>query len=164
MIIFVFIILKVSIEKMIKRILTSILLLVVLTLSVHPIITLHFCNGDLHSYTVLSKSETNACCVLSNLTETNNFDTHSTNLLESSESCCSFQNVEIITDNFILEHTNTTIQKPFSFSYLPVSGVLDYLINLFTPDAIIKSNNPISPIGLYSTTLRFLSYICVYRL
>ena len=149
---------------MTKRVLTSMLLLVVLTLSVHPIITLHFCNGDLHSYTVVSKSETNACCVLSNITENNNLDTHSTNLIESSESCCSFQKVEIITDNFTVDLTNTTIQEPTTFSYFQMSAVLNYLINLFTHETILISNNPISTIGLYSTTLRFLSYICVYRL
>ena len=147
-----------------KRILISILILLVFTLSVHPIITLHFCNGDLHSFTMVSKSEANVCCALSDITENNNFNTYSTNLIESSESCCSFQKVEIITDNFTVEHTNTTIQEPTTFSYFQMSAVLNYLINLFTPDAIIKSNNPISPIGLYSTTLRFLSYICVYRL
>ena len=147
-----------------KRILTCILVLLVFTLSVHPILTLHFCQGELHSFTVVSKSEANACCVLSDITENNNIDNQSTNLIESSDSCCSFQKVEIITDNFTLEHTNTTIQKPSTFSYFQMSAVLNYLINLFTPDAIIKNNNPISPIGLYSTTLRFLSYICVYRL
>ena len=147
-----------------KRILTSILVLLVLTLSVHPILTLHFCQGELYSFTMNATNKADACCISSDVPESNKFNTLTTNLIESSESCCSFQNVEIITDNFIVEHTNTTIQKPFSFSYLPVSGILNYLINLFTPDAIIKSNNPISPIGLYSTTLRFLSYICVYRL
>lgn len=147
-----------------KRILTSILLLVVLTLSVHPIITLHFCKGDLHSLTVVSKNEANACCISSDITENNNFDTLSNNLTVSSESCCSSKKMEIITDNFILEHTNTTIQKPSTFSYFQLSAQLNYLINLFTPETILKSNNPLSPPGLYSTTLRFLSYICVYRL
>lgn len=149
---------------MIKRVLTSILLLVVLTLSVHPIITLHFCKGDLHSFTMVSKSESNACCVLSDITGNNNFGTQSTNLTESSESCCSFQKVEIITDNFILEHTDSTIQKPYTFSYLHMSVILNYLNNLLTTETLGKRNNYISPPGLYSTTLRFLSYICVYRL
>ncbi len=121
---------------MMKRILTSLLVLLVLTISVHPIIAMHFCNGDLHSFSLVSKSET----------------------------CCTFENVEIITDNFTVEHTNTTVQKPNTFTLIHASVILDYLINLFTPDAIIKSSHPISPIGLRSTTLKFLSYICVYRL
>lgn len=147
-----------------KRLLSFILLLFVLTVSVHPIITLHFCKGDLHSFTVMAKNEANACCVSSDRNENSNFDILSINLTESSESCCSFQKVEIITDNFTLEHTNTTIQKPFAFSYIPMAALIDYLINLFTPEAIIESNNHISPNGWYNTTLKFLSYICVYRL
>lgn len=147
-----------------KRNLTSILVLLVLTLSVHPIISMHFCNGDLHSLTLASKSEANACCVLSDISINNNFDKITSNLIDSSESCCSFKNVEIITDNFTIEQNNTTIQNPITFNYIHASAILDYLINLFTPDAIIKSSHPISPIGLRSTTLKFLSYICVYRL
>ena len=147
-----------------KRILTSLLLVLVLTMSVHPIITLHFCNGDLHSFTMGAANEATACCILSDVAENNHFDTLSTNLTESSDSCCSFQNVEIITDNFTVDQTNTTIQKPVTFTFIHASAILDYLINLFTPEAIIKSSHPISPIGLRSTTLKFLSYICVYRL
>lgn len=147
-----------------KRISTSILLLLVLTLSVHPIIAMHFCNGDLHSFTLVANNEADVCCVSSDISVSNNFDTLSTNFIDSSESCCSFKNVEIITDNFILEQTNTTIQKPITFSYLQASAILDYLINLFTPDAIIKSYNPVSHTGLHTSTLKFLSYICVYRL
>lgn len=147
-----------------KRISTSILLLLVLTLSVHPIIAMHFCNNEFHSFTLVANNEADACCVSSDISVNNNFDTLSTNFIDSSESCCSFQNVEIITDNFTLEQTNTKIQKPITFSYLQASAILDYLINLFTSDAIIKSYNPISPIGLHSTTLKLLSYICVYRL
>ncbi|MDD2475248.1 MAG: hypothetical protein PHI32_04950 [Dysgonamonadaceae bacterium] len=147
-----------------KRVLTSILVLFVLTLSVHPILSLHFCKGELYSFTLNTKNETNACCSSSFTNENNNFDTLSINLTESYESCCSFQKVEIVTDNFTLERTNTTIQEPFSFSSFPMSAVVDYLINLFTPDTIIKNNNHISPSGWYYTTLKFLSYICVYRL
>lgn len=147
-----------------KRLLSFILLLFVLTVSVHPIITLHFCQGDLHSFTVIANNEVNACCISSDTNENSNFDILSINLTESSESCCSFQKVEIITDNFTLEHANTTIQKPIAFSYIPVAALIDYLINLFTPDAIIESNNHTSPTGWYNTTLKFLSYICVYRL
>ena len=149
---------------MTKRILTSILVLLVLTLSMHPVLTLHFCKGALHSFSMNATNETNACCISSDVTENNIFDSLTTNLTESSDGCCKFQNVEVITDNFTVEHTNTTIQKPYTYSYFQISAVLNYLINLFTPDTLVKSDNPISPIGLYSTTLRFLSYICVYRL
>lgn len=147
-----------------KRISTSILLLLVLTISVHPIITIHFCNGDLHSFTVVSKNEASACCVSSNISVSENYDTLSTNLIVSSESYCSFQKVEIIGDNFTLDNTNTTIQKPVSITYTSMSAIVNYLINLFTPDGIIKKKNPISPIGLHSNTLKFLSLISVYRL
>ncbi len=149
---------------MIKRISTSVLLLVVLTLSLHPIITLHFCQGDLHSFKVVSKSETKACCVLSDIAENNNLDTQSTNLIESSESCCSFLNVKVITDNFTSEHTTTTIQKPTAFSYFQMSAILNYLINLFSIDTLPVSNNYLTPPVLYNTTLKFLAHICVYRL
>ena len=147
-----------------KRILTSLLLVLVLTLSVHPIITLHFCEGDLHSFTIGATNEASACCITSDVTENNYFDTLTTNLTESSDSCCSFKSVEIITDNFTVEHTNTTIQKPTTYSYFQMSTILDYLINLFSPDTIIESNSFFSTPVLYNTTLKFLAHICVYRL
>ena len=147
-----------------KRISTYILLLLVLTLSVNPILSMHFCQGDWLSFTLVANNEADVGCVTSDISVSNTFDTLTTNFIDSSESCCSFQNVEIITDNFTLEQTNTTIQKPITFSYLQASAILDYLINLFTPDAIVKSYNPVSPTGLHTSTLKFLSYICVYRL
>ncbi len=147
-----------------RRFLVFILLLPVIMLSVHPIVTLHFCNGDLHSFSLTSKSETSTCCLSSDIQEYSSSENHTSNFANSSETCCTIENVEIPTDNFTVEQTNTTIQKPVTFTFIHASAILDYLISLFTPDAIIKSSHPISPIGLRSTTLKFLSYICVYRL
>ena len=140
------------------------LILLVLTFSVHPIITLHFCNGDLHSFSLTSISETNTCCASSTISENITFEKYTNNIINSSETCCTIENVEFLTDNFTVEQTNTTTHKPVTSILIHASAILDYLISLFTSDAIIKSNHPISPIGLRSTTLKFLSYICVYRL
>lgn len=160
------------IDYIMKRILSFIVLLFVLTVSVHPVITLHFCNDDLHSFTVLTSNDVKGCCVSSSsIPVTNNVEVFSFDPLESldyvaesCESCCSYQKIEIATDNFTADQTNTSGQNTIPFSYISLSAIVDYLINLFTPDTLSKSYNPVSHIGLHSSTLKFLSYICVYRL
>lgn len=147
-----------------KRILTYTLLLVVLTLSVHPVITLHFCKGELHSFTVVAQNETSSCFVFSKINSRNGYNTLYTNPSFLSESCCSFKRLELITDSFIIEQNNSPIQKPIVSSFVSLSAILIYLINLPTSGAITKYNNHISPTVFYNTTLKFLSYISVYRL
>ena len=146
-----------------KRILTSILVLLVLTLSVHPILTLHFCQGELHSFTVVTENESNACCVLSNITENNNLDIQSSNFIESSDSCCSYTNLELATDNFIL-NSSKSIQTPNILTSITGWFVINYLINLALPDTIINTNFNFLSYGFYLKTLDFLSLICTYRI
>ena len=146
-----------------KRILTSILLLVVLTLSVHPIFTLHFCQGELHSFTVVSENEANSCCVLSNITENINPDNQLSNLRGSSNSCCSYTSLELVTDNFTL-NSSQSIQTPNILSSIPGWFVINYLINLASPDTIINTNFNLPSYGFYLKTLDFLSLICIYRI
>lgn len=135
-----------------------------LTLSVQPLITLHFCRGELHSFAVGGTDQVNACCITSDSAENSSFDMLSTNFTKSSNSCCSFQRVEIITDDFTVEHTNATIQKPITSLYIQVSAILNNLIDLVASEPLVKNNSPTSFIGLYNNTLKYLSYICVYRL
>lgn len=145
-----------------KRIFTPILLLVMLTLSMHPVITLHYCQGNLHSFSVVATGESNACCVSSNVNESGSLNAVSANVTELSEKCCSFEKLEIVTDNFLLERTNTTVQE--SFSSLDVWAVVNYLVNLYAPQILAKGNNLTPLTGLFKTALKFLSFTCVYRL
>ena len=145
-----------------KRILTSTLILLVLTLSVHPILSMHFCQGELHSFSVNVKSDTNACCS-SSFTNGNSFDILSTDLTESSESCCSTTNLEVVTDNFILKIAEQN-HTPTVSTYLPGWFSSSYLIDLTAPETTLKNNFNFTSQGFYLKTLTFLSLICVYRL
>jgi len=147
-----------------KRILTYTLLLVILTLSVHPVIILHFCKGEMHSFTVVPKNEASSYCVSSDINQYNSFNSLISYPTIFSESCCLYKRLELITDNFILEQNNTPIQKPIVSSFLSLSAILDYLANSPISRAIIKNNSHISSIVFYSTLIKFLSFISVYRL
>ena len=147
----------------VKRILTYILLLLVLTLSVHPVLSMHFCQDDLQSFNIQSLSNNNMCCMPAEAEKTNNVDAPSLSLITTDNSCCSTTNLEVVTDNFT-QNSSQSIQLPTESTYMAGWFAVNYLINLIATDTTTETtfNFPIN--GSYLKTLHFLSLICVYRL
>ena len=146
-----------------KRILTSILLLLVLTFSVHPILTLHFCGDELKSLNIGVMSNNNMCCMPTEIGNNENAIFPTIKLIESENSCCITTNVEVVTDNFIT-NSSQTIESPTDTSLMPGWFIINYLVNLTTPETTVKFNFNFPTEGSYIKTLDFLSLICVYRL
>ena len=122
-----------------KRILTSILLLLVLTFSVHPILTLHFCGDELKSLNIGVMSNNNMCCMPTEIGNNENAIFPTIKLIESENSCCITTNVEVVTDNFIT-NISQTIESPTDTSLMPGWFIINYLVNLTTPETTVKSN------------------------
>ena len=145
-----------------KRILTYILLLLVLTLSVHTILSMHFCLCLLQSFNI-QKLSSNMCCMAAETGENENANILSLNHIESENSCCSTTALEVVTDNFT-PNSSQSIQSPTESTYMPGWFVVNYLINLIASDTTTESNFNFPIYGSFLKTLDFLSLICVYRL
>lgn len=148
-----------------KRILTSILILLVLTLSVHPMFTILFCQGSFQSLSMSKLSKNNTCCVTT--TESGNNDNlkfQIVELLESDNTCCTYTDVMVVTDDFIVDNISQNIQTPTISTFFPAWFVVNYLINLSHKNTILTTNFNIPIYGSNLKTLDFLSLICVYRL
>ena len=146
-----------------KRILTYILLLLVLTLSVHPILSMHFCGDELRSLNLGVLNTDSMCCMPAEAEQNENAKSSLQSLIESDNSCCSTTNLEIVTDNFT-QNNSQSIQAPTESIYMPGWFIINYLINLTAPETTVKSNFNFPTEGSYIKTLDFLSLIGVYRL
>ena len=138
-------------------------MLLVLTLSVHPIISMHFCGDELMSLNLGVKSNNYMCCSFAQAGDNEDAKFPPLKLNESESSCCTITDVEVVTDNFIWNSSHS-IQTPTKSIYMPGWFVVNYLINLTTQDTTIKSNFNFPIYGSFLKTLDFLSLICVYRL
>ena len=147
-----------------KRILSSILLLLVLTFSVHPIITLHFCGDQLKSLNIEVLSNDSMCCMPTETGDNENADLSILKPVESGDSCCTITNVAVVTDNFI-SNSPQSIELPTDTTLMPGWFILNYLVSLIAPDNTSDTNYTYFPAeGSYIKTLDFLSLVCVYRL
>lgn len=158
-----------------KRILTSLLVILVLTLSAHPILTMHFCEGELQSFNIQKLNSNAICCMPAEVGEMENETsptstpsstpplTPSQSIIGSDNSCCLTTNVEVVTDNFTLNSAQS-IQLPTVSTYMPAWFAVNYLINIVAPDATTETTFDFPIYGSSLKTLDFLSLICVYRL
>lgn len=146
-----------------KRILTSMLILLVLTLSVHPAFSMHFCQDELQSFNIQSLSSNSMCCMSGETGDTENLKLLSEFLIESDSSCCSTTSLEVVTDDYT-QNSSQSIQSPTELAYMPAWFVVSYLVDLFATDTTTESSFNFPIYGSYLKTLAFLSLICVYRL
>ena len=146
-----------------KRILTSILLLLVLTFSVHPILTLHFCGDELMSLNIGLLSNDNMCCMPAEMGDNENAKFPLLELTDSQNNYCTITNVEVVTDNFI-SNSGQSIESPTDTSLMPGWFIISCLVNLTTPETTVKSNLNFPIQGFFIKTLDFLSLVCIYRL
>ena len=145
-----------------KRILTNILLLLVLTLSVHPSLSMHFCQGKLQSFNI-QKLSSNMCCMAAERGENENANSLSLNNIESENSCCSTTALEVVTDSFT-QNSSQSIQAPTESTYMAGWFAVNYLINLIATETTTENNFNFPIYGSFLKTQDFLSLICVYRL
>ena len=146
-----------------KRISTSILMLLMLTFSVHPVLSLHFCGDELQSLHIGVLNKSSMCCMLEEIDDSQNARFSTLELGESENCCCTTTNIEVVTDNFT-QNSAQSIDLPTLSTYMPAWFVVNYLFNLTTQDTTTESNFNFPIYGSYLKTLAFLSLICVYRL
>lgn len=146
-----------------KRISTSILLLLMLTFSVHPVLSLHFCGDELQSLNIGVLSKGNMCCMLEEIGEGENLKFPTLELGESENCCCSTTNIEVVTDSFTANNSQS-IELPTEISLIPGWFILNYLVGLIATDTAVNNYTYFPTEGSYIKTLDFLSLVCTYRL
>jgi hypothetical protein len=143
-------------NKVVSRILTVLITIIMAFASVQTTWALHYCGGILRSIT-LAYGNPACCCGDKN---ENNIDHHSSDLQKINESCCSDYFVDIATDNFDI--TNFVIET------------IQHIANLFLlPDNSLKLNEsenfPVSqyifpPGGHAKYNADLLTLICIFRI
>lgn len=146
-----------------KRISTSILMLLMLTFSVHPVLSLHFCGDELQSLHIGVLNKSSMCCMLEEIDDSQNARFSTLEIGESENCCCTTTNIEVVTDNFT-SNNSQSIESPAETSLIPGWFILSYLVNLTTPETTVKSNLNFPIQGFFIKTLDFLSLVCIYRL
>ena len=154
-----------------KRIVSISLTLIMLIAGAHPIVAMHFCNGDLHSvYLAGTDRPTTSCCGnMQGMSQKNSGDktqsrnTQSSTLDGSGANCCDFKQVEISTDNY-----NRQVQQSDQRDIQPCLQVA--WLFLYSPDIPVEPNHltdaqhTFPPGGLNKLNQDLLSYICIYRI
>ena len=146
-----------------RRISTFILLLLMLTFSVHPVLSLHFCGEELMSLNIGVMNNDNTCCMPSEIDDNEHLKFATLEVEESESCCCATTNIEVVTDNFIASNSQS-IESPTESSLMPGWFILSYLVDLTASETAVENYTYSPTEGSYIKTLDFLSLVCIYRL
>lgn len=146
---------------------------VMLLVAIQPVISLHFCKGELHSVDLM-KANLSSCCEIpakesqvlvdfDTLDQPYSNQNHNNSQLTDTE-CCDFEAIKFSTDNY-----QNQIQQPVSLKSLQLIQTLGVaLINtlprqgFFTETGFHAKIFPTTGILLQDVSL--LTYICTYRI
>jgi hypothetical protein len=138
-----------------KKAVSILLLVVLLVAGAHPVVSMHFCGGELYDLGITGNVE-KSCCSSVN-------DTHpaANGFSQSRNSCCDIQKINIATDDFQtgtqLSHTNR-LASPFSYCAEVVSAVRWLPANC----SFVTAAYP--PGGLAILHTDILACICTFRI
>ncbi len=159
-----------------KRIVSIFLLLLMLVVGAHPVLAMHFCEGNLHSVGILDNDIEKSCCDdMANMPQYNepqsccaeNSDATShhkeSGLSKSHEDCCDIQKIKISTDDYQRQERQLNTNH-ILLSFDNVWFTLNYIINSIEPDNTVEVRQTFPPGGLINQHVDLLTYICIYRI
>lgn len=160
-----------------KRIVSIFLLLLMLVVGAHPVLAMHFCEGNLYSVSILNNDIEKPCCAanmesMSQPEETDsccaeNSDGKShqeeSRLSKSHNDCCAIQKIKISTDDYQRQEKQLNIGHVIP-SFDNVWFTLNYILNSIEPDNTIEIRQIFPPGGLTKQHIDLLTYICIYRI
>ncbi|MDR1402796.1 MAG: hypothetical protein LBJ60_03725 [Tannerellaceae bacterium] len=139
-----------------KRVASIFLTLIMLVAGVHPVMTMHFCAGDLYSVHLFSMDRQGRSCCEKTADMPSAY-------AGAKGGCCDFKQVELSTDDFNLEaqHVNPNGVQPLVVCLWPalcsVSGYTE-------PVDMASVRHVFPPGGLRRLNIDRLAYICIYRI
>ena len=146
-----------------KRISAILLLLIMVVSAGQPLFVMHFCNGELHSFSLLQNYDNaNTCC--DDDAAPIHYDSHSCTLDINIDNCCDIQYLKVATDDYQNKTENTSSRilnlLPDYFNVL-ISG-LHKLTDINTNTPGNKTDFPSA--GLFMKDVSIHTYICIYRI
>ncbi|MBN9303004.1 MULTISPECIES: hypothetical protein [Dysgonomonas] len=157
--------------KRFLSVLLSLITLIILVAGAHPVLAMHFCAGDFYSVNLAKPNQTNhSCCdKMKNMSKDNcenepkSDHTSQTSLVEDYNNCCSFNHVQLSTDdyNYQVQQTNLNNTLPF---FINVWFVFYSIFKDFEFDSTVTIKHIFPPGGLSKLNIDLLSYICIYRI
>ena len=143
---------------------TAILLLVITAIfAIRPVIAMHFCDGELHSFNLYPHHEpTGSTCCQSDHTDSVPGAHHA--YAAPWSDCCDNTLLELSTDDF-QNKTGPSISRVVSS---PLAEGTTLFTNLLKP-LVPETDDPPSrqgfpPEGLFLRDIDILTYICIYRI
>lgn len=141
------------------------LLLITGIFAIRPVIAMHYCHGELHSFSLYQqqeKSSTYSCCHSEN-PETSPI-THPS-LTSPWETCCDNALLELATDDYRNNSEPLVLRKTANPT---LDGIPLFAHLLRLPIPKIDNNPPVRqpfpPEGLFLQDIDILTYICIYRI
>ena len=129
-------------------------------IGIHPILSVHFCGGELHSFALLSDSAEKSCCAsMADMAE----EAHTHSITDLHHNCCDTQTLQIATDDYQSQQQQITLNKPL-LSFDKVWFALASVFELVESDDYTLVKNAFPPGGLYLQHVDILTYICIYRI
>lgn len=137
--------------------------------AIQPVVAMHFCGGELHSFELLQAENNHSCCmptqegVVTTEGDVCHYDVDLDMELMAND-CCVFDTVEVSTDNFQ--------QQANRLNLISLSTMIEN--NWFTINNLFALNQPetdvatseidFPPKGLFMEDVSILNYICIYRI
>ena len=151
-----------------RRVISLFFLLIMVAVSIHPMLNMHFCKGQLASVSIMKEAK--VCCVdmggnrdleaspMQQITNENH--SHFINLHKN---CCSTRNVTLSTDRYNSLNQNLSLQKLLP-SFTVTWVALHTLINYIESDTSVKLRHIFPPDKQSKLNTDLLTYICIFRI
>ena len=152
-----------------KKVTSIFLLFIMLVVSVHPVLAVHFCGGKLNSFSILNNDMEKSCCGEKEISphsdvafQTLNKSSRLTHLL-SDNKCCKTQKINISTNDYQY-HIQRFNLKNNTLSAWVKLWIVPGLLSIFENNNVIKTNFYFPPGTLHLQNTDLLSFICIYRI
>lgn len=148
-----------------------------LVVGAHPVLAMHFCEGNLYSVGVLNNDIEKSCCTdnMEGMPQPEKADSCSTGasdtashqeesvLSKSNDNCCDIQKIKISTDDYQRQERQLN-RGHLLPSFDNVWFTLNYILNSIEPDNTVEIKRTFPPGGLTKQHVDLLTYICIYRI
>lgn len=134
---------------------------------IHPALSMHFCSGELHSFSLSAGTFEESCCSGMEISHHDDIDSDfslNKNHPFFETNCCETKNIQIATDDYQLQQRQQTVLKSQvqQFVNLLFSSVSELLPLNLTNNSFLQKNIP--PGGLAIPKAGLLTFICIYRI
>ena len=152
-----------------KRALSIFFLNIMMLVAIQPVVAMHFCGGELHSFELLQAENNHSCCmpvqhekeaIDSNICH---YDIDLDIELMADE-CCDFDTVEVSTDSFQQQANRLNLLSLFTMienNWFTINNL--FALNQPEMD-VATSEIDFPPKGLFMEDVSILTYICIFRI